>query len=75
MRESFSVAHGVASAKTVNLQLHASGVLLMRDVTPASRLDPASMCGVHTNVAVPLSLKVEELILTLGTNRLLLVLP
>ena len=61
--------------KTVNLQLYASGILLMRDVTPASRLAPASMRGVQTNIMVPSSLKVEELILTLGTNKLILVLP
>jgi len=33
------------------------------------------MRGVHTNLAVPPPLQVEELILTLGTNRLFLVLP
>ena len=58
-----------------NFQLHAFGILLMRDITLASRLTPASMCNVHTNHTVPPSLKVEELVLTLGTNRLLLVLP
>ena len=62
-------------AKMVNLQLQAPGVLLVGDVTPSSRLAPASMHGVHTNFTVPPSLKVEELILTLGTDRLLLVLP
>ena len=57
--------------KAVNLQLQASGILLVRDVTPASRLAPTSMRGVHTNFAIPPSLKVEELVLTLGTNGLL----
>ena len=33
------------------------------------------MCGVNTNLTVPPLLKVEELILTFGTNRLLLILP
>jgi len=47
----------------------------MRDVTPTSRLALTNMRGVHTNLAVPPSLKVEELILTLGTNRLLPILP
>ena len=46
----------------------------MRDVTSALRLASASMHGVHTNLAVPPSLKVEELILALGTNKLLPVL-
>ena len=62
-------------AKTVNLQLHAFCILLMRDVTFASRLAHASMRTVHTNLEVPPLLKVEELILALGTNRLLPVLP
>ena len=62
-------------AKMVNLQVQALGVLLVGDVTPSSRLAPASMHGVHTNFTIPLSLMVEELILMLGTNRLLLVLP
>ena len=59
----------------VNLQLQAPGVLLMEDVTPSLKLAPASMCGMHTNLTVPSPLKVEERILTLGTDRLLLVLP
>ena len=62
-------------AKTVNLQLHAFGIFLMKDVTFASRLAHASMRSVHTNLAVPPLLKVEELILALGTNGLLPVLP
>ena len=61
--------------KTVNLQLQVLGVLVVGDVTPSSRLASTSMHGVHTNPTVPPPLKVEELILTLGTNRLLLVLP
>ena len=59
----------------INLQLQAPGVLLVGDMTPSSRLALASMRGVHTNRTVPPPLKVEELILTLGTNRLLPVLP
>ena len=47
----------------------------MRDVTPASGLAPTSMRGVHTNFAVSPLLKVEELVLTLGSNGLLPVLP
>ena len=61
--------------KTVNLQLHASSIFLTGDVIPASRLASTSMRGVHTNLAVPPSLKVEELVLALGTNRLLPVFP
>ena len=47
----------------------------MGDVTPSLRLASTSMCGVHTNLTVLPLLKVEELILALGTNRLLMVLP
>ena len=61
--------------KAINLQLHASGIFLMRDVTYASRLAPASVRGVHTNLAVPSLLKVKELVLTRGTNGLFSVLP
>ena len=59
----------------VNLQLQAPSVFIVGNVTPSLRLESASMRGVHTNLTVPHLLKVEELILTLGTNRLLLVLP
>ena len=60
--------------KTVNLQLQAFGILVVGDVTPLSRLAFASMHGVHTNLTVSPLLKFEELILTLGTNKLLLIL-
>ena len=59
------------SSQVVNLQLHASSILFVREVTPTSRLTPTSMHGMHTNLPIPFSLKIEELILTLGTNRLL----
>ena len=61
--------------KVVNLQLQASGILLVRDVAPASRLALASMRGVHTNLTVPPSFKVEELVLVLGSDRFLSFLP
>ena len=59
----------------VNFQLQDPGVLHVGDVTPSSRLAFASMRGVHTNLMVPSSLKVEELALMFGTNRLISVLP
>ena len=40
------------SLQTVNLQLHASSILSMREVTPTSRLTPTNMPGVHTNLAL-----------------------
>ena len=61
--------------QAVNFQLHGSSILFMREVTSTSRLAPTSMRSMHTNLPVPPSLKVEELILTLGTNKLLPVLP
>ena len=42
----------------------------MRDVTPTSKLAPASIHGVHTNLAIPHLFKVEELILTLGKREI-----
>ena len=63
------------SAKVVNLQLQASGILLVRDVAPALRLALASMRGVHTNLTVPPPFKVEELVLVLGSDRFLSFLP
>ena len=59
----------------VYLQLHASGIFLIGGVTLALRLASASVCGVYTNLVVLPSLKVEELVLALGTNILYLVLP
>ena len=40
-------------AKTINLRLQAFGILLVGDVTPFSRLAPASMRGVRANLTVP----------------------
>ena len=55
----------------INLQLHGFGILLMRKVALASRLAPASMCGIHTNLPVPSSFKIKKMILTLGPHRFL----
>ena len=55
----------------INLQLHGFGILLMRKVAPTSRLAPASMGGMHTNLPVPSSLKINKMILTLGPHRFL----
>ena len=60
-------------SQTVNLQLHASSILFMRDATPISRQAPTSMGGMHINLLVPSPFKVEKLVLTLGTNRLPLI--
>ena len=55
----------------INLQLHGSGVFLMRDMTPTSRMASTSMGGMHTSLLVPSALKIEEMILTLGPHRFL----
>ena len=45
----------------------------MRYVTLTSRLAPTSMSGMYTNFTIPPSFKIEELVLTLGPNKLFLV--
>ena len=62
-------------SQAVNLQLHTSSILFMEEVTPTSRITSTSMHGMHANLLVPSSLKIEELVLALGTNRLLPVWP
>jgi len=47
----------------------------MREVTFTSRLTLTSMRSMHINLPVLPLLKVEELMLSLGTNKLLSVLP
>ena len=47
-------------SQMINLQLHGSSILLIRDVAPAS------MGGMHTNFSILSSLKIEKMILTLG---------
>ena len=54
--------------QVINLQLHDFGILLMRKVAPASRLAPASMGGMHTNLQFPSALKINKMILTLGPH-------
>ena len=50
----------------INLQLHGSGIFLMRRVAIASRLVIVYIGGVNTSLMVPPLFKVEEMILTLG---------
>ena len=61
------------SLQMINLQLQGSDILLMRKVAPISGLDPANMGGMHTNLPVPSSLKVDKIIFTLGSHRFCLV--
>ena len=49
----------------INHSLHGSSTLLMRKVAPASRLAPTSISGMHTNLPVPFSLKINKMILML----------
>ena len=55
----------------INLQLHGFGILLMRKVTPALRLAPASIGGIHINLSVPSVPKIDKMILMLGPHRFL----
>ena len=57
----------------VNLHLHASSILFMRDVTPTSRLALASLSSMYTNFTIYHAFKVKEMILALGTNKFFLV--
>ena len=61
------------SLQMINLQLQSSSILFMRKVAPISGLAPASMGGMHTNLPVPSSLKVDKLVFTLGSHRFCLV--
>ena len=55
----------------INLQLHGSGILLMRKVASTLRLAPTSIGGMHTNLTVPSSLKINKMILMLGPHKFL----
>ena len=55
----------------INLQLHGSGILLMRKVAPASRLAPTSMGGMHIDLLILSSLKINKMILMLGPHKFL----
>ena len=58
-------------SQMINLQLHGSGILLKRDVAPTLRLALATIGCMHINLLIPSSLKIEEVILTLGPHRFL----
>ena len=62
-------------SQMINLQLHGSGILLMRDVAPTLRLALATIGCMHINLLIPSSLKIEEVILTLGPHRFLPIRP
>jgi len=56
----------------VNFPLHGSVILLLRDVTPNSRVTFTSMCGVYATFSILLVFEVKEIILSLGTHGFLL---
>ena len=56
----------------VNFPLHDSIVLLLRDVTPNSRVTFSSMCGVYATFSILLAFEVKEIILSLGTHGFML---
>ena len=58
------------SLQMINFQLQGPSILLVRKVAPISRLAPASVGGMHTNLPVTSSLKIDKMVLTLGPHRL-----
>ena len=57
----------------VNLPLHGSVILLLRDVTFDSRVTSTSVCGVHATLSISPAFEVKEIILLLGTHGFLLI--
>ena len=62
-----------ASLKVINLLLHVSGILVMRDVALTPKLTLMGVGSVHTSLPVPFSFKITKVILTLRPHRLCLV--
>ena len=58
--------------QVINFQLQGSGVL-MRKVVLTSRLASTSLGCMHTDLPVPSSLKVDEMVFTLGPHRFCMV--
>ena len=56
----------------VNFPLHGSVILLLRDMTPNSKVTFSSMCGVYATFSISLAFEVKEIILSLGTHGFLL---
>ena len=62
-----------ASLKVINLLLHVSNVLLMKDVAFTPRLTLTGVGSMHTSFSVPFLFKITEVNLTLRPYRLCLV--
>ena len=56
----------------INLPLHGSVALFMRDVTSNSRVTSTSLCGVYATFLILLVFEVKEVILSLGIHGFLL---
>ena len=56
----------------VNLPLHGSVIMLLRDVTSNSRVTSTSIGGVYATFLISPAFKVKEVILSLGTHGFLL---
>jgi len=56
----------------VNFPLHGFVVLLLRDMTPNSRVTFISMCGMYATFSIPLVFEVKEIILLLESHGFLL---
>ena len=59
-----------APLQLINLLLHVSGILLMRDVAFTPRLALTGMGSMYISLLIPSSFKITEVILTLRPPRL-----
>ena len=62
-----------ASLKVINLFLHVSSILLIRDVAFTPRLTLTSVGSMHISLLVPFPFKIIEVILMLRPHKLCLV--
>ena len=62
-----------ASLKVINLFLHVSSILLIRDVAFTPRLTLTSVGSMHISLLVPFPFKIMEVILMLRPHKLFLV--
>ena len=62
-----------ASFQMINLPLHVSGILLLRNMAFTTSLASTSMGSMYTSLPIPLPFKITEVILTLRPHRFCLV--
>ena len=62
------------SLQMINFQLQSLGIFPMGNVAHISGLPLVGVGGMHTNITVPSSLKIDKVIFTLGPYRFCMVL-